>query len=40
MTSRLRADPALPADLAALLREILRRLEALERRQAGGSAGG
>lgn len=33
-------DPTLPQDLAAILNDILRRLEALERRKVGGGSGG
>lgn len=33
-------DPAMPVSLAALLRDILRRLEALERRKLNGGGGG
>jgi len=34
------SDPAMPPSLAAILRDILRRLEALERRKVGGGGGG
>lgn len=33
-------DPALPQTLVAILKDILRRLEALERRKVGGGSGG
>jgi hypothetical protein len=40
MAQILGKDPSRPPDLAEILREILRRLEALERRKVGGGDGG